>query len=267
MKSYQNSILSILQVITENHPEVMNLLIEKRRLDLSNDISRVFNHTVQYGPFKGLRFPQESHWGLRDRASMIFSMYEQEILRIIENLPNKYTKFIDLGAADGYYGVGVLVNKIFEKSYCFEITNEGQEVIKKNAELNNVIDKISIHGKAESDFYLQIPESEIKESVLMVDIEGAEFDVLTEIVFEKFSNSVIIIELHDWFFNDQQDKLNGLLTRAGNTHKIHEITMSDRNPGNYKELNLLSDNDRWLICSEGRGQLMTWLKLDPLYTN
>ena len=41
------------------------------------------------------------------------------------------------------------------------------------------------------------------------------------------------------------------------------ITQGQRNPNSFKELWMLNDNDRWLLCSEGRGELMKWLVLTP----
>ena len=76
------------------------------------------NATVAYGPFKGLKFSSDAWWG-RERASMILGLYEQEVLESLTNIPKKYKSFIDLGAADGYYGIGVLVNNLFENSICF----------------------------------------------------------------------------------------------------------------------------------------------------
>ena len=76
---------------------------------------------------------------------MILGLYEQEVLESLTNIPKKYKTFIDLGAADGYYGIGVLVNNLFENSFCFESTERGQNVIRENAKLNGVADKILIY--------------------------------------------------------------------------------------------------------------------------
>jgi len=40
--------------------------------------------------------------------------------------------------------------------------------------------------------------------------------------------------------------------------------MGSRDLSTYPELQQWNDLDRWLICSEGRAQLMSWVRFDPL---
>ena len=108
---------------------------EKRKKFLSNKLVEKFNGVIQYGPFKGLKFVPESSWGDGDRASMLLGLYEKEVSISLQNIPDRYKILIDLGSADGYYGIGTLVNGMFEKSYCYEMNIVGQKIIKKNAEL------------------------------------------------------------------------------------------------------------------------------------
>jgi hypothetical protein len=151
-----------------------------------------------------------------------------------------------------------------QKSYCFEITAKGQEVIKQNAILNNVLNKVVIKGEAKKDFYKDIHIDDIKNSVLLVDIEGGEFNLFDENLFAVFQNSIIFIELHDWFFEDGESKIAKLKSDAKNTHLISELTTSERDLSKFKELKSLSDTDRWLLCSEGRPKMMTWFRFDPI---
>jgi hypothetical protein len=99
---------------------------------------------------------------------------------------------------------------------------------------------------------------------LLIDIEGGEFDILDENAFQALRHSVIFIELHHQFYEDGHSKLSKLLSDAKDTHSISELTMSNRNLSSFNELKMLNDTDRWLLCSEGRGFMMTWLRLDPV---
>lgn len=219
---------------------------------------------VKYGAFKGLKFSTQTWWGGTDRASMLLGLYEQEVLLSLQQLPKKYRYFIDVGAADGYYGVGVIVGKLFEKSWCYEISEKGQATIRANGELNNVSHRIAIRGKADNNFSKEFSLEDAAASVLFVDIEGAEFDLLNEELFEKFKHSVIFIELHNWFFHNGDERLNTLKIHAEKFFKITTLTTTSRDLSVFDELQELSDTDRWLICSEGRGRLMIWWRLDPL---
>jgi hypothetical protein len=237
--------------------------IQRRRIQMSQKLDELFNSTVQYGLFKGLKLSTETWWGSADRASMLLGLYEKEVLDSLQNISKKNTTFIDLGAADGYYGIGVLVNNLFEKSICYEISEEGRKTIKDNAQLNNVLHKVEIRGIAKNNFYNELPSSILSNSVLFIDIEGAEFELVDKGTFNAFNRSIIFIELHDWFFEDGEKKLQKLKNDSSLTHAITELKMGARDLSAFPELKKLHDNDRWIICSEGRKQLMTWLRFDP----
>ena len=170
---------------------------------------------------------------------------------------------MDLGAADGYYGIGVLVNGLFDYSYCFEVSEIGRKVINKNAEINGVAEKVSINGIAEMDFYKNLPKDQLSKSVLFVDIEGGEFDLFDKKLFEVFKESIIFIEIHDDFFEDGKAKIEKIIDDASQYFDITTLTTSNRDLSKFSELKNFSDNDRWLICSEGRRRLMTWFRFDP----
>jgi len=239
--------------------------IQKRKIQISMQLDEVFKSTVRYGPFKGLKLSPKTWWGSADRASMLLGLYENEVLDSLQKIPRKFTTFIDLGAADGYYGIGVLVNKLFQNSICFETSEKGRQVIRENSQLNNVPDKVEIRGMAKSDFYKDLSTISLSNTVLFVDIEGAEFELLDKAAFSAFNQSIIFVELHNWFFEDGEEKLKKLKNDATSTHVFTELTMGSRDLSIFPELNKFHDNDRWLICSEGRGQLMTWLRFDPKY--
>jgi len=86
---------------------------------------------------------------------------------------------------------------------------------------------------------------------------------LTADVFAAFSGSVILIESHDYFYADGQNKLDRLKADAAPYFQITEFTTGSRDLSKFPELRTFNDTDRWLICDEGRGELMRWLRLDP----
>lgn len=235
-----------------------------RRIDfLDKKNLKLFDYTVRYGPFLGLKFSKESWWGIS--TSQLIGIYEKEVLDSLCELSGKYKNFINIGAADGYYAIGVLKNNLFRKSFCYEISANGRKMIEKNSELNGVSDRISIKAEAELDFYDDFSETDLKDSVLFIDIEGAEFDLLTKDVLSAFKNSVIYIEIHDWFFEDGNQKFNDLQVRCEELFSVTTLTTTSRDVSVFPEFKEYNDNDRWLICSEGRERLMTWYKLEPKF--
>jgi hypothetical protein len=234
-----------------------------RRVQISKDLDQLFNSTFKYGPFRGFKLTTESWWSNTDRAQLL-GLYEQEILQTLQDIPERYTVFIDLGAADGYYGIGVLINDLFERSYCFEQNVTSRDLIAKNASADKVSDRIEVRGYASKTFHNEIPADVLNKAVLFVDIEGAEFDFLDSEMYGAFRNSIVIVELHEWFYDDGLARVQRMRNAAAATHTAIEFTMGSRDLSKFLELRTMHDDDRWLICSEGRGQLMTWLRFDPI---
>ncbi|MEP4038503.1 hypothetical protein [Pseudophaeobacter sp.] len=237
---------------------------ERLRWRLAREFDEMFNSTIGYGVLKGFQFSPNSWWSKHDRASMILGLYEKEILDALSELSKSKSVFIDVGAADGYYGVATVSQGLFKKSYCFEIEEQGRNVIRENAILNNVPDDVVIFGEADKTSLSTIPVTEIQDSVALIDIEGFEFDFLDDSVLKIFENTVCIIELHDWFYQDGGQRLDDLKARAKNYFVVSEFKSKLRDTSHIAELELRSDNERWLICAEGRPRSMTWLRLDPI---
>jgi hypothetical protein len=241
----------------------ISIAIDKKRKLLSRELSAHMKHTIMYGPFSNMIFCDDYWWGSSDRAAMLLGIYEEEVLNSIMSVSNKYNVFIDLGAADGYYSIGTLISRKFKKSYSFEISDKGREVIQKNATLNKVSNKLHILGEATKYFYKSIPIKDLNSAVILIDIEGAEFSLLDSEVFSHLKKSIIFIELHDWFFEDGEEKMARLVSDAKPFFKISKLTTTSRDLSRFPELFDYSDSERWLIASEGRSKLMTWLRLDP----
>lgn len=262
--NYKDTISKIFNEMLGNHPELVEEAINFRREELNEIVCAHFDNTVAYGPFKGLRISNNPRWGRYDKASMIMGIYEREILKELEILKDSNKVFIDVGAADGYYGIGAIYSNFFKHSYLFEASDAGQKLISENAKLNGIEDRVFIKGTAESDFYLSINGDDAKNSVVLIDIEGAEFEIVNSLTFEFFKNSSIIIELHDWFYENANALKEKLISDGISTHRVREVRTNSRDLSTIPEVSSLSDTNRWLLCSEGRGRLMSWLIFDPL---
>ena len=240
-------------------------LIKKERRRLSKELMKLHNNTVAYGPFRGMKLSEDVWWGKGDRAAMILGLYEQEVQKEISDSPKEYDIFIDLGAADGFFGVGSIVSKKFRKCYCYEASKIGQKAIKLNAIRNSVEDKITIYGIADEDFTDPIPSTELERAILLCDIEGGEFTLFSKKVFEVLRKSIVIIEVHENVRNAEIE-VNNLIDSASEYFNHKFITTGSRDMSKFEELRSFSDSQRWLICSEGRSCLMRWLVLTPKST-
>lgn len=236
-----------------------------RRFRLGQKLSKLFDNTVAYGPFKGLILSDTSWWGAADRGSMLLGLYEQEVLTTLTQLAVGRETLIDLGAADGYYAVGSVSSGLFTRSIAFEISPEGRTAIGDNAERNLVSDLVRVLGEAESDFLTELQAKyslDLESTALLIDIEGAEFDLLSAELLERMSQAALIIEIHDFHIEDKA-RVSELLGNAARYFNTEWVTTGQRDLSTFPELTDWSDDDRWILCSESRPKRMKWLILTP----
>jgi hypothetical protein len=233
------------------------------RMKLARQLDITFNSTVRYGPFAGLHLPDDSWWGYTSRGAMLLGIYELEVLRSLTRKPSHYRVFIDVGAADGYYALGALVSGLFDRTYCFEASAHGRTVIQRGAVRNKLENQVVVLGSAHDDYLQYIQPEHLGRAVMLIDIEGGEFDLLTRANLERLRHTIVFIELHEWRLADGAARLQQLLDNCRATHWVTELTTASRDLSGFPELREMSDTDRWLVCSEGRDRLMSWLRLDP----
>ncbi|MGA2847854.1 MAG: hypothetical protein ABSE46_02575 [Terracidiphilus sp.] len=136
--------------------------------------------------------------------------------------PVRYRVFVDVGAADGYYAVGLLFSGRVERSVAFETIPEYRAAIAQLANKNGVADKITILGTASGRFADVLVKNQItsRETMFLIDIEGAEFELLTKEVFTALSDSLIVVETHAHIYADLQGEMNRLIEKASATHSV-----------------------------------------------
>lgn len=233
----------------------------RRRDQLSQQIDHLFNSKIAYGPFAGLQLPVNSKWSTSDRGSIILGLYEKEVLDYLEST-KAIDLFINIGAADGYYAAGVVFSGIAQRAIAYEIDLEAHETIREISVLNGIEKKIEIRGGFDGKALETLSSDLIENTLVLIDIEGAEFELLDDHALELLSRYPIIIETHE-FVEHGEEKLSLLLDRIKRSHSVSRIFTGSRDLSGIKELRSMSDNDRWLLCSEGRPCLMSWLFLNP----
>ena len=234
---------------------------ERRRL--SDLIMSRYNRTVQYGPLKGYEIPRESHWGGLARPSMLLGLYEREVVAALVEHAAERDVFIDVGAADGFFAVGLVACGIFKQSHAFEISESGRQVIRKSSVINAVSHSVSVHGEFDEKFVANATNIDFGKSVVLIDIEGNEFSLLARPLIETLKDAVIIVELHDFHFPDGEALKSALLARLKDHFEVTIVTTGAREIPRSEFLDAMSDNERWLICSEGRARRMEWLIAVP----
>jgi hypothetical protein len=216
---------------------------------------------VRYGLFEGLKLNRETWWGKSDLGSQCLGFYEKEILNLIARR-GPYEIFLDIGAADGYYAVGMLQSRMAKKVICFETSKEGQLAIQKNWITNNSVGELNVHGEA-NQLSIEKAAKDIhkKKSLVLVDIEGFEFSLLSKDVISLLKECELVIEIHNWV-EDFEHKYIKLLSDLDFHFKITPLKRINKDI-DIPLLRSFTDDNRLLVTSEHRPCLMRFLHLVP----
>ena len=258
---FADSIDSQKNLTSEQKELFRNETISERRIRLSNEMLEKLHATVAHGPFKGLHLDPVPGWGGMDLCSMLLGTYEMEVMDVLQSsrfLQRKH--LVNIGGADGYYSVGGLYCGRFQTADCFELTDVGRQTIARNARRNGVADKIRIFPKAASNFPDVLQDVEWEKTIVLCDIEGAEFDLLNESCLDRLSKATILVEVHNWIENFRL-KYHNFLKNAAQRFDIELLERSVLPRQSFPELRGYTDDNRMLMLSEGRPNIMRYLLL------
>ena len=237
--------------------------VQERQRRVSREVYDLAAGNVLYGPFSGMRLSDSPWWGESDLGAQCLGLYEQEVLNQIVTLGTAGCQsFIDIGAADGYYAIGALFSNLFEQALCFEMSEAGRGVISENWVANGSPGQLEVMSTATEDALLALPSEILNSALVLIDIEGGEFELLTEQVLEKFSRATIIVEIHNWIENFES-KYESMLHRADRHFLIHRLERVEKKTLGIPELRHFTDDNRLLLVSERRPCNMRFIKLSP----
>jgi hypothetical protein len=244
---------------------ISSTAVEARRVFISRYFWENLDGKCRYGLLRGFKLDDDPSWGAGDLAPKLFGLYEQEVLQLLTDLRGRHRFLVNLGAGDGYYGVGLVAAGVFERSICFEATEKGRAAIKRTAQQNGVAEKIKILGAAGAEFTTEFAGSGIEASdcLILCDVEGTEFHIFSEECLASLRGAHIVIELHGYLLPNGDELERKLISNGQRDFRTSIVRTSMRDLSLIPELETLSDSDRWLICSEGRPRLMSWLTLSP----
>lgn len=217
---------------------------------------------VTGGPFKGMKYSSATAAGSTLYPKLL-GTYEREIAPFIDNiLERNFDLIVDIGCAEGYYAVGFALRfkNHIEDVIAFDTDPEAQTLCSQNASLNNV--SITVKGFCNSATLIDTCLS--KQSLVFVDAEGYENELINEEVAQKLRHCTFLIESHD-FINIETT--NYLLKCLANTHDVKTISSIDDIEKAYSYLELeefnLSLHEKHCFFQEGRPTIMKWIYATP----
>ena len=235
-----------------------------RKKKLAKKIYKIFSGKIQYGRYASTKIDLTENWS-NDISSKLLGLYEEQVQDKIIKLKKKYKleTIINFGAAEGYHIVGLIKNSYFKRGLAFEMNPLIKKNLRKNIKINNLSKKIDIFGNAnfkQINDYLN--KNELTKTLFLVDVEGSEFDIFNKNNIQTFKNSVLVIENHDFMIKNKK-KIKKFTQLIRKNFNIEILKNTTRNPFLSKKLSMISDNDRWIIVSEGRPCEMNWIICKP----
>jgi hypothetical protein len=209
------------------------------------------------GPFEGLQMVFEQSW-INDLGSKLLGSYEEQLHEVILQTKSAgYANVINVGCAEGYYAIGLARLLPNAKVFAFDIDEKAQLIVKDNARLNRVHDRVRIGGKCTARSLNKLLSDE-HHSLIVMDVEGAEKDLLDPKKAPRLTHVDMLIECHDLIGETITELLE---ERFSSTHVISRIMDGPRNPHKYELLRPLPDLMKWNCLCENRQSTMNWLFL------
>lgn len=218
---------------------------------------------VRSGSFAGLRYGPNSVGSAY--IPKLLGIYERELSAQVESIcSSKPQLIVDIGAAEGYYAIGLATRNPQAKVVAFEMESRGQSALREMASLNNVAERVRICGKCEASD-LAAALAEISNPVVVCDVEGYEEKLLDPQAVPSLQQATILVELHDFIIPRITE---GIRQRFCSTHEIEQIWQQPRSRADFPwrtlGTTLLPKSYLDWAVSEWRPVRMSWLWLKPI---
>jgi hypothetical protein len=203
----------------------------------------------------------------------LLGTYERELAHVIEEACSLRPELIiDLGAAEGYYAVGLALRNPEARIVAFEQKASGRAALQEMAKINRVLDRMEIHGRCQpADLQLRLVARRrelarviARPCLVVCDVEGDEQVLLDPVAVPSVRAAFVLVETHDFICPGILDELR---RRFAPSHDIQYIWQCPRtraefpfrSPGTWLFPKSYLD---WAV-SEWRPVRMSWLWMKP----
>lgn len=216
--------------------------------------------TVMAGPFKGMHYVENSIGGAY--FPKLLGTYEKELEPVLKDLGNtSYERIVNVGAGEGYFTVGL--GRMFSKAdiIAFEPNFMSCHLLQRMAEMNNVRNRLTIHCQLCDVQSLRRALQPEKQSLVFMDVEGAELFLLDPDQIPELKKAAIVVEIHDNVAPDLGDRIKD---RFKSSHTFTEIWQQDRSAADLPYKPAFLTDEYVKLLDEGRGMRMRWFYFKPL---
>lgn len=224
---------------------------EGRQERIAQKLIRRYGAMVLNGPFKGMRYVDKSFGSVF--CPKLVGSYEEELHAIIERIADAhYDTIVDIGCAEGYYAVGLLLRNPVARGVAFDSEPEARGRCEEMACLNGVSNRLAILGGCDLD---GLQTAINGRTLILSDCEGAEIELLDPVKAPALRNCDLLVELHDFLRPRTTQKLQ---ERFGCSHNVQIVDQTGRDATRYQQLQFLTESERRLAVEESRPVRMQW---------
>jgi len=212
--------------------------------------------TVLGGPFRGLRYPAQASWGSAFLPKLL-GTYERELHKAIERVARRpYNLVVDIGAAEGYYAVGLALRMSQAPVIAFEIDAAARGMLARVIAHNAVQARVAVAECCDGDQLLDVAQR--GPGFLLSDCEGCEFELFQPAQVRALAEWDLLIETHDSL---RQNITRQLAARFRGTHRVTLIKPRQRTTADFPLRGSFSRFERLAAMDEGRHRAK-WLFLE-----
>lgn len=213
------------------------------------------------GPFEGMQYVSESCGSAF--IPKVVGCYERELYGAIDQvIAGEHDLLVDVGAAEGYFAVG-LATRCDAPVIAYEMNPAGRELAKRVAALNQVDHRLTMRGECDAA-KLEETLTPATNPFLLIDVEGAEAEILDPATVPTLERTTVLVELHEFA---RPGITAELLRRFESTHQVETIWDEDRAAADYPFASFWTRlmPKRYLrrAVEEHRGVRQAWLWMTP----
>lgn len=230
--------------------------IRKKMLPFNKKLFAYLGGKVRSGPFQGMYYENTTEWDDGNGGARLIGSYEVELHSSLALAVGRCPEtVVNVGASDGYYAIGLARMLRDSAVYALDTNPACAPHIQKMALRNNTPNVSPLYG-CKSPQSLDVGGR--GRHLFVMDVEGAERQLLDPLQCPLLKHSDIIVECHDFF--DRDHPLHRIVgQRFIGTHDVYAIFPEIPNPNRYPFLNPLPLGLRLMAVTNWRPMPTAWL--------
>lgn len=189
----------------------------------------------------------------------LLGTYESEVYPAIEEICDAgCDRILVIGAAEGYYAVGMALRNPAVPLTCFEMDPSVRYYLRRLARRNDVLGRIAIAGECTTSA-LDSTLAGAERPAIICDCEGAEDLLLDPTLVPGLRHALILVEIHEMMVEGVERHLR---ERFRPTHDIEVIRSRPRTRGDLPGAVDLTEDEAALAMDEHR-RWAEWMFLRP----